>query len=675
MLKKILVTAGLIIMIATSAMASVSAEEGYIFQLKDDVIIPFAATEGVETVVAEDAIYSADSLEDVYNFVDKSAIKYIGRDVPVYLFDADTSFDKPNDPAYEQGYQWNIDMINIMPVWKKGYYGDNSTICVIDSGLNINHEDLDKKKVISAYNIFDNSDDVTDSLGHGTMVTGVISAKINNEKAIAGISDKSDIVSIKAFDDGKETTTSVLIKALDKVCETEGIDVLNMSLGTTPGQEIDRATVKIFGEAIDKVVNKGIIVIASVGNAGNEELSYPAAFDNVIGVGAVAKNKQKCYFSQYNESVFVVAPGGRRYNSVTSNKHDIISLSSSDSQGVVTTYGTSFSAPQVASVASIAKSIYPDLSTEQFKEILKNTSEDLGDEGYDTSYGYGLIDADKVIEAVKELAENPPEVTPAPTPGGFKFDPDDYVFLEYDKEAGEVLIEAYDRDAVLYAVKFDGLKLESIKKIPLNTIGEEDTTLYEIPLAEAPTKLFLWHDMIGCMKAWVDEDYVIPTSEPTAEPTNEPTSEPTAEPSAEPVPTPYADEESEQAIVDLINAARAEANVNALNVDTIGVKVSRDMVWDMFEKDYDLEGGKDKNGKHPAGYISEQSEKTVSALPIYLKSAYSTAPEKIMEAIVDTSGLEKVTKAEFTQIGVGVVRDEKTDRTRWLINLFYYIDE
>lgn len=450
MIKKLLITAALAIM--TTA-ASVSAEEGYIFQLKDNAILPFSVTEGVESLVADEAIYRADSLEDVYKFADKSAIKCIGRDVPLYLFD-DDDFEKPNDPAYVQGYQWNIDKINIMPVWKKGYRGENATVCVIDSGLNVNHEDISREKIISTYNVFDGSEDVTDNMGHGTMVTGIISAKINNKKAIAGIADKSNIISIKAFDDLQDTNTSTLIKVLDKVCDTEGIDVLNMSLGTSPGQTIDPATVKMFQEAIDKVVNKGIIVIASVGNAGNEELSYPAALSNVIGVGAVSKNKLRCAFSQYNDSVFVVAPGGNE-NSLENTEDGITSLYN-DTNSIGIGSGTSHAAPHVSAVAAIAKSIYPDLTAEWFMDILKETSEDLGDRGYDTYYGYGLIDAEKIIDAVNKLSLNPPTPKPTPTPTpiptptpvpkptptpGFQFDPDNYVELEYDKESGAITVE------------------------------------------------------------------------------------------------------------------------------------------------------------------------------------------------------------------------------------------
>lgn len=519
MIKKLLITVSAVMIMTASA---VSAEEGYIFKLKDDVVVPFSLTDGVEVLSAEDAVYKADSLEDVYKFADSSSIENIGKDARVYLLDDgnDTPFEIPNDPGYKR-YQWNFPQINMNAVWKKGCRGEGATVCIIDSGLNIGHEDLDESNVISAYNVFDDTEDITDHIGHGTFVTGIIAAKTNNKMDLAGIADKSKIVSIKAFDNGKATNTSTLIKALDEVYNTDEIDVLNMSLGTDTDKQIEEATLDMFEEAINKVIDKGVIVIAAVGNDGSEGLSYPAAFENVIGVGAVAENKHKCDFSQFNESVFVVAPGGKEITieeaDTEEESREIVGLSGSTSDGLMAGHGTSFAAPHVAGVAAIAKSIYPDLNTAQFKEILKNTSEDLGDSGYDTYYGYGLIDADKVITEVEKLApEKTPmpsaspsptpiaEPTPTPTPG-FVLNPDDYRELTYVKESGKAVIETDDREAVVYAVKFDGAALKSIEMIKIKDLPSNDEGSYEILLSEAPTKLFLWHGMIGCKK-WVNED-------------------------------------------------------------------------------------------------------------------------------------------------------------------------
>ena len=306
MIKKLL--AAVSVMMALTAV-TVSAEEGYIFQLKEDAVILNSCTDGVESVVPSQSVYKAQSLEDVYDFADKSSIEYIGRDARVYLFDKDgDTFTEPNDLYYSK-YQWNIPQINMLNVWKKGYRGKNSTVCIIDSGLYTEHYDLDKDRIKDKYNILDENSDVTDNMGHGTFVTGIISARINNGKGIAGLADKADIISLKTFDNEKDTTTSEIVAALDKAYEYDDVDVVNMSLGTK--DQLEDGTKEILHNAVNRLVNKGVIIVAAVGNNGDETLSYPAAFDNVIGVGGVSENKKKCYFSQMNKSVFCCRSGRR----------------------------------------------------------------------------------------------------------------------------------------------------------------------------------------------------------------------------------------------------------------------------------------------------------------------------------------------------------------------------
>lgn len=534
--KKLLLTASLFI--AFSAV-SASAEEGYIFQLKSDVVVPLAVTDGVERITSDEPIYTADTLEDMYNFVNEDAIELIARDVPVYLYDFPE--DNPNDPYFS--YQWNLGMINISPVWKKGYRGDGATICVIDSGLSSDCGDIDDSKIIKKYNVLNKTQDVTDTIGHGTFVTGIIGAETNNKQAISGIADKANLIEIKAFNNNKTTELSVIIEALGEASKYD-VDVVNMSLGA---EKITSAEEKLFKNAVDKLVNKGVIVVAAVGNNGTTTLSYPAALDNVIGVGAVASNKNICYFSQRNKSVFVVAPGGKEKdtddNSQTTDSIWSLSLTKENLSGGS---GTSFSAPQVSAVAAIAKSIYSDLTEAQFEQILIDTSEDLGDEGYDTIYGYGLIDADKIISEVEKLVTPTteptiePTIEPTETPEPFVYDPENYQELTY--EDGTITVETTDTEAVIYEAKYDEYgvltRIETVKLSELEADG--DTYKIKVNENKEPDKLFLWHGLVGCM-AWVSKNYTPPIAEtpaPSTEATTEPTTSPSEEPSVEETPEP-----------------------------------------------------------------------------------------------------------------------------------------
>ena len=112
---------------------------------------------------------------------------------------------------------------------------------------------------------------------------------------------KVRLVPLKCFDD-KTTNVSVICKAIYGAVDDFGCDVINMSFGLME----DSIALK---EAIDYAAGKGVIIVAAVGNDGTEELCYPAAYDNVIGVGSVDKNEGVSSVSQHNKSVFITAPG------------------------------------------------------------------------------------------------------------------------------------------------------------------------------------------------------------------------------------------------------------------------------------------------------------------------------------------------------------------------------
>lgn len=450
----------------------------------------------------------------------------------------------PNDTFYvdERDIQWNLKQINMPEVWAKGYHGAGTTICIIDSGLNLEHEDLAVSHVIDTYNVFDGSKNVPDSViketeegkeyidGHGTYVTGVISAITNNGKGIAGIADEADIVVIKAFDAQVETTnTDTLVAALEYVMKNHPeVGVINMSLGTD--EAMDDGPKKKFQDAIDKAVDMGMIVIAAVGNKGSDKISYPAGLNNVIGVGGTDENNVKCDFSQYNNSVFVSAPGDYVGDNLTAGPDDLnkaiptLAWDGKEGDECVTVNGTSVAAPHVAGVAAIAKSIYPELTANQFKEILKKTSTDLTAvppeekfaqlseddlKGYDELYGYGLIDADKIITEVEKLAGKTQ----------FEYDADNYRDLKYvnDEEGARVVVKTDDLNASVYIVSYDDNNvLSSVRRvdiIDLESEADDDGKCcrYKIPLLEnepEPSKLFLWNGMVGC-KTWPETETTI----------------------------------------------------------------------------------------------------------------------------------------------------------------------
>lgn len=390
-----------------------SSYAGYLFQADSAIDgaaharLVQAAENGTISQV-HGATYSCDSLTTLAGIVDATALTYVEPNYAVTLVgDVDEGTGTlttrtggtPQNPApdypvtdpYPSDSPWNLDMLNVKGAWELGLDGDPYVyggkalrdtpvkVAVIDSGLygtgasEPQHEDIDYTHVIAGKNYATTASGTPDTKGHGTFVSGLIFAKANNGVGIAGMAPGVQIVPVKVFGNS-DASTSDVVKAIYYAVDEAQVDVINMSLGG----EGDASSLR---EACDYAAAHGVLVVAAAGNDGVSTPNYPAAYDSVVGVASVNKNGIRSSWSQYGTSVFVSAPG----ENVTSTYIDSAS-------SYRTASGTSFSSPEVAALAALCKSVYPDITQDVFKEFLIDTSVDYGAPGYDDFYGWGLVD-------------------------------------------------------------------------------------------------------------------------------------------------------------------------------------------------------------------------------------------------------------------------------------------
>ena len=237
---------------------------------------------------------------------------------------------------------------------------NNVVVAVIDTGLDVNlFNENYTDKIKELYNSIDGSSDVTDNSGHGTHVTGTIAE---------GTPDNVKIMPIKASRKNKRFEPTDVICALNYIQLNNKADVINMSLaGYQTFEEYG------FYQAIESVKQKNIIVVAGSGNDGVSYDAYPAGFDNTISVGCINEQLSVVNGSNYGASLSFIAPGFK-----------IASINGELS-------GTSMASPHVAAAVAVVKGFNKNLSLEDTVEVLKTTTDDLGDYGWDKYYGYGLI--------------------------------------------------------------------------------------------------------------------------------------------------------------------------------------------------------------------------------------------------------------------------------------------
>lgn len=216
-------------------------------------------------------------------------VLYVEEDVKRELFSSEF---EPNAP-------YGISMVQADQV--SAAVASNRTVCVIDSGYDLGHPDLQTNAVTGVWDS-GTGNWYTDENGHGTHVTGTIAALANGIGVVGVVPNgQMNLHIVKVFGANGWAYSSSLIAAADQ-CANYGANVINMSLGGSFSSTTER-------NAFARLNNDGVLSIAAAGNDGSTRSSYPASYDAVVSVAAIDRNKQHASFSQRNSQVEIAAPG------------------------------------------------------------------------------------------------------------------------------------------------------------------------------------------------------------------------------------------------------------------------------------------------------------------------------------------------------------------------------
>ena len=282
----------------------------------------------------------------------------------------------PNDPLYDR--QWALAKIEAEAAWKVST-GSNITIAVIDSGVDLDHPELEAR-VVEGYDFVNGDTEADDDYGHGTLVAGVAAATTNNDIGIAGLAWNAQIMPVKVLDGQGRGMSSNLTCALYWAAD-EGADVINISIisfGPSFGMQ----------SAVNYAANEGVLIFSAAGNLFEEgnPVTYPAAHNNVIAVAATDKDDAHAWFSSAGAFVDIAAPGVSIYSPFPPTHDEYRSV-----------YGTSLATPYGAGLAALVLSAAPSLSSEEVESVIQQSAVDLGDTGKDVKFGHGRIDASAAI--------------------------------------------------------------------------------------------------------------------------------------------------------------------------------------------------------------------------------------------------------------------------------------
>ena len=272
-----------------------------------------------------------------------------------------------------QPYQYMHDVVDSYAAWGVTT-GKEVLVAVLDTGVNGtngDHPDL-FGKVVEDINV---GYGYGDQNGHGTHVAGIIAATMNNGKGGAGIAPDARILSVRVLDADGSGSYDVIIRGIYAAANS-GAKVINMSLGGT-------GYTPLMQEAVDYARERGVTVVAAMGNDGTNCVQYPAACDGVIAVVASNSNNSRATFSNYGSWADIAAPGAGIYSTT---------ITKDGSDTYESWNGTSMATPVVAGIVALYKSVYPRATPAEIEARLKSTATKGG-----SDLGVGIANAANML--------------------------------------------------------------------------------------------------------------------------------------------------------------------------------------------------------------------------------------------------------------------------------------
>ena len=279
---------------------------------------------------------------------------------------------------------WGITAFDLPKAWQVTQ-GDGIKIAVLDTGADLDHQDI-SENLLQGINLIEKNSPPEDDNGHGTHVTGILVAS-NNDIGMVGVCPKAKVIPVKILDKNGNGNLFLVSDGIRWAAD-QGVDFITMSLGSP-------MKVQSVRNAIIYAQSKGVVVFCAAGNAGmTKEIFYPANYKETISIGAIKENFKRADFSCTGMNLDFMAPGENIFSTFPNNSYATLS-------------GTSMACPFAVGVAALLKSFVKSgnsnlilNTTEDYRELFRKHSTDITDVDLTNSKfleGFGIIDPRKLM--------------------------------------------------------------------------------------------------------------------------------------------------------------------------------------------------------------------------------------------------------------------------------------
>ena len=323
----------------------------------------------------------------------------------------------PNDPQFpeqwalrntgQNGGQYGSD-VQASDAWQATTGSTSTVVAVIDSGIDFTHPDLTNNQWtnpflsesgdLHGWDYIEDSSDIKDGQGHGTAVAGLIAAEGNNSLGVAGMMWRASLMSLRVLDNTGTGDIADAVEAIDYAV-AHSAQVINLSWGTNGFSTA-------LKQAIERAGRRNVVVICSAGN-GSRDIDrnpyYPSSFtlNNLIPVAATDNADQLNSWSNWGaRNVSVAAPGT-----------DVLTTQKGGGYWNVT--GTSASAPIVAGIAGLLKTVRPQSSGSEIAKVMTQGVRQIASLSGKVASG-GVVSAAGALAKLHSLTSQPAHL---PTPG------------------------------------------------------------------------------------------------------------------------------------------------------------------------------------------------------------------------------------------------------------------